>query len=172
MVRDVWEFLNKETKARVIFGGVIVLVLLVIAVPYFVTVLGGGNSKTEINTAVETEEVEESTEEGESDEAVVAEEPAPVENEELEEAEVYPNTSAGATSVAAAAGGRATTPQATTPTTSQATPAANADATPKTTVDDRSAGDNGYTASGIDNPGVNETTAPVGNSDATDNGEV
>ena len=171
MVRDVWEFLNKETKARVIFGGVIVLVLLLIAVPYFVTVLGGGNSKTEINTAVETEEVEEATEEGESDEAVVAEEPAPVENEELEEAEVYPNTSAGATSVATSARGQATTSQATAPASSAAA-ASNANATPRTTVDDRSAGDNGYTASGIDNPGADEATTPVDGSSATDNGEV
>ena len=157
MVRDFWEFTNKETKARVIFGAVIAVVVLVIAIPYFVSVLGS-HPKSDMATVVEAEEPEKSEETEKVEEAKetkVASEPAPVESEEVESAEAYPDTSTGITNVATTRGASQTTAPATSQPASNPAPVE----TPKATrVDDRMSGseDDGYTASGVDEPGATE----------------
>ena len=149
MVRDYWEFLNKETKARVVFGVILVAVIAVIAVPYFVNVLN--YHAPGVSMELPEEEIvmiEEKVEKPAKTEA----EDVEVSNEEAVETEGDDEVGTETSYTYAYTGN-------TTPATSQ--PVAQASPTPKetitrTTVDDNSAGDDGYTASGIDDSSVDE----------------
>ena len=156
MVRDYWEFLSEENKARVIFGAILVAVVLIVAIPYFVTVL---NNRQPEETAKVEEYTEIETEEAKTEETQVEAEDSVAEEAVTEETHAGANTNAAATYAA---------PAANSSSTASNQPAPQADPTPtRTTVDDRSAGDDGYTPSGIDDPGADEEMG----TDGVDNSE-
>jgi len=178
MIRDVWEFMSKESRARVIFGVAIVVVIAAIAIPYFANVLGSNNAKSNVDTAVKAEESAEPEEEIKKDAASEVAENMESTTEAssntavAEEAEAYPDTSTG---VVASTSKRTTASKKTTadqPAAGQTTSAAAPTETVNrgTTVDDNSGNDNGYTGSNIDNPGA-EDSVPT-NPDESEGGEV
>ena len=170
MVRDLWEFMNREVRARVIFGAVITGVILLIAVPYFANVLTK-KSNSEVTTAADTR-AEEATNTAKTETAGTTTQttPAPAEPEptasepaeatapaETTDTYAYRQSTTSKAKPATNAS-TATTPAASQPvaSTAAATETTSQNTTPK--VDDRmsSSRDDGYTASGIDNPGANE----------------
>ena len=153
MIRDYWEFLSKDVRARVIFGVVLGLVMLVVAIPYFVTVLNNREAGVEIAEPVEVSEVEETKE-------VETEEVAEIEEDVSEVADE--NTGESEATYAYYAPARGST---TTQSTERSVDVVAAEKVTRTTVDDRSAGDDGYTASGVDDLGASDEIG-------TDGGEV
>ena len=149
MVRDYWEFLSKENKARVIFGVTIAAAVLVLAIPYFITVLNNRQpnetAKVEEYTEIKTPEEEKKTDETQDQEKDERDQKEVVEEESLD----TDSDESVATYAAPAANTTPTTPATANQPEPQASPAPT-----QTTVDDRSAGDDGYTPSGIDDPGT------------------
>ena len=81
MIRDYWELLDKEVKARIFFGLAMVAIVLVIVIPYFIAVLNHRNSDVSMEVP-ETEEISETKEEEKVEEKTEtpSEEPAETEN--------------------------------------------------------------------------------------------
>ena len=172
MIRDYWEFLSKEAKARVIFGVALAAVVLLVAIPYFATVLNHHETGVEMAEPVEMSEAKETEEtktETETNEAPSTETAEPENTESVVEEDAHAYTYARSSSQTASQ------PAA------QTTNSAPAETVSRTTVDDRSAGDDGYTSNGIDDQGTDENMETgyggagpdTGSSDAeTDGGEV
>lgn len=165
MVRDYWEFLNEEKKARVIFGVVLVAIILVVAIPYFATLLNSQRPK-------EAAEVDDYTEIEVANEETIVENQSEIKNDEntaSESGTVNDDAEMASGEIVTAYATPTTNSSTVTPetkTTNQSAPQANSTPT-RTTVDDRSAGDDGYTPSGIDDPGTEETLE----TNSADNGE-
>lgn len=148
MVRSFWEFMSKEAKARLIFGLAILGVILLIAVPYFINAIRHHSSNYNVNIPeVETSSVQpEATEEAKPE--PVAEEQKPSDTEPAAEPATTESTTSYAYNYAPA-------PVATSQPATQAS--APVETVTRTTVDDNSTGDDGYTFTGIDNPGADDS---------------
>lgn len=146
MVKDLWEFMSKESKARIIFIGVLIVVIMLIAIPYLVSVL----SHHETNIGADLPGYAEITSETTSSSEETATEPKSDPGPETEPAPepAAPEPTETATYVAYTQSAPSATSQ---PVAQTAT--APSEPIHRTTVDDNSGRDDGYTASGIDDPG-------------------
>ena len=153
MVKGFWEFMSKESKARIIFIIAIVGVIMLITIPYLISVL----SHRETNIGADLPDYTEITTDTTPQSEEIATEPKSDPEPETEPAPepAAPEPTEAATYVAYTQSAPSATSQ----------PVAQASTTPsepvhRTTVDDNSSHDDGYTASGIDDPGSDDPTQP------------
>ncbi|MBR3248513.1 hypothetical protein IKF89_00580 [Candidatus Saccharibacteria bacterium] len=164
MVKDLWEFMDKEAKARIIFIGVLIGVVALIAIPYLINVLSHHETNVGADLPDYTEIIAEADSEpaSSSEEATTKAESSPDSNAE---STPEPTSTEPAETAAYATYSRSTPASASQPVAQTA--AAPSEPVHRTTVDDNSGRDDGYTASGIDDPGTNDPMQ----SDAQTDGE-
>ncbi len=153
MVKDLWEFMDKEAKARIIFAGVLIVVVAAIAIPYLISAL----SHHETNVGADLPDYTGIIAEADSEPASSSEEAtteAESSSDPATESTPEPTSTEPAETTAYATYARST-PTSTSQPVAQ-TAAAPSEPVRRTSVDDNSGHDDGYTASGIDDPGTND----------------